>query len=159
MSEFLTLPGSSGATGALLDEYARAANEFCEVVESFDQQRFDQVRESEDPDTASVVEICRHACDAAFGYANYLRRAFDHAPAWPRQRPGERIHTPGEVRKTLAEAVRFTETAAEPLRTMEGDEVLAATVEVSWGPSLNPESILEHAICHLLRHRRQLERW
>lgn len=23
----------------------------------------------------------------------------------------------------------------------------------------NPESMLEHAICHLLRHRRQLERW
>jgi hypothetical protein len=28
-----------------------------------------------------------------------------------------------------------------------------------WGPRYDPEMLLEHAVCHVLRHRRQLERW
>ena len=31
--------------------------------------------------------------------------------------------------------------------------------QVRWGPVYDPEMILEHGIVHLLRHRRQLERW
>ena len=30
---------------------------------------------------------------------------------------------------------------------------------VSWGVEYDPDMLLEHAVCHLLRHRRQLERW
>jgi hypothetical protein len=42
---------------------------------------------------------------------------------------------------------------------MSENEVLALSFPVRWGPTYDPEMILEHAICHLLRHRRQLERW
>ena len=37
---FVTHPGRSGAFGALMDEYARAAEDFCQVVEAFDDIRF-----------------------------------------------------------------------------------------------------------------------
>jgi len=38
-------------------------------------------------------------------------------------------------------------------------EIQVLSFTVRWGPRYDPEMILEHAVCHLLRHRRQLERW
>jgi hypothetical protein len=32
-------------------------------------------------------------------------------------------------------------------------------MEASWGQVFDLEQLLEHALAHLLRHRRQLERW
>jgi len=46
-----------------------------------------------------------------------------------------------------------------PLRELDEETVDAMEWRVRWGPLYNPESMLEHAIVHLLRHRRQLERW
>jgi hypothetical protein len=43
---FVRHPGLSGPFGALMDEYARAAEDFCRVVESFDLARFDAERSS-----------------------------------------------------------------------------------------------------------------
>jgi hypothetical protein len=37
---FVRHPGRPGAFGALMDEYARAAQDFCRVVETFDDSRF-----------------------------------------------------------------------------------------------------------------------
>ncbi len=158
MSEFLEKPGSDGPVGALMDEYARAAEDFCRVVETFDQERFDAERESDDKDTVSAGEICRHVGGAAVYYAIDLNRAL----VQPAERPfdaKERIHTPGDVRSVLVDALRYTEQAAEPLRSMADEDVEKLVFRMSWGTLYNPEILLEHAIVHLLRHRRQLERW
>ena len=158
MSEFLARPGSSGGFGALMDEYARAAKDFCRVVETFDPARFEESRESEDADCVSALEICRHVGRAALGYATDLNKACGASVPWPAD-PNERIRTPADVRPLLAEAVRFTESAVDPMRELEDRAVLELEFTVRWGAVYNPESMLEHAICHLLRHRRQLERW
>ena len=70
-----------------------------------------------------------------------------------------RITSPTDVRPHLAAELRYTETVIEPLRHMTDPEVAAMTFQVSWGSTYDPEQMLEHAIVHLLRHRRQLERW
>lgn len=41
---FIRHAGLSGPFGALMDEYARAAEDFCRVVEHFDRARFDAER-------------------------------------------------------------------------------------------------------------------
>jgi hypothetical protein len=64
-----------------------------------------------------------------------------------------------DVRVVLAEELRLTEASVDPLRVLSEKEVMAMEFRVSWGAVYNPESMLEHAICHLLRHRRQLEHW
>jgi len=55
---FIRHPGLSGPFGALMDEYARAAEDFCRVVESFDVARFDAERPSNNPNTVSPRAIC-----------------------------------------------------------------------------------------------------
>jgi hypothetical protein len=156
---FIRHPGLTGPFGALMDEYARAAEDFCRVAESFDATRFDVERPSTNPNTVSPRAICLHVIGAAHRYAHYIRKArgvdfverYDADPA--------RLHSPQDVRPLLAEGLLFAEETVEPLLKASEEQIQALSFVVRWGPRYDPEMILEHAVCHLLRHRRQLERW
>jgi len=156
---FLRAPGRFGPFGALMDEYARAAEDFCRVVESFESTRFFAERESRDVNTRSPWTICVHVCSAAHRYAHYVRKArgVDHVDRF--ELNPKLIASPADVRVRLAEAIRYTEETVEPLLDATDEEIQALAFTVRWGPRYDPEMILEHAVCHLLRHRRQLERW
>ena len=158
-STFIRQPGLSGPFGALLDEYARAAEDFCHVVEGFDLGRFDAERPSDNPNTVSPRAICLHVIGGAHRYAHYIRKAsgvdfVERYEADPAQ-----LHAPQDVRRLLTEGILLTEKTVEPLLNATDEEIQALAFTVRWGPRYDPEMILEHAVCHLLRHRRQLERW
>jgi hypothetical protein len=155
---FLNRPGEPGPFGALMDEYARAAEDFCRVIETVPGESFLREVPSEDPDTASLRAVCRHAVAAAHRYADYIRQARG-VPFIDRfELPPERIESPAAVRPGLVEMLHYTETS---LAGWYEDPAPAekVTFTVRWGPVYDPEMILEHAIVHLLRHRRQVERW
>ena len=156
---FIRNPGLAGPFGALMDEYARAAGDFCRVVETFDTARFVAERASDNPNTISPQAICAHACSAAHRYAHYSRKAqgVDFVERYELDR--SMIASPQQVRGLLAEAMTFTEATVEPLLRATQEEIQNMSFAVRWGPQYDPEMILEHAVCHLLRHRRQLERW
>ena len=159
MTRFLRAPGRPGAFGALMDEYARAAEDFCRVVESFDLARFDAERPSNDPNTVSPRAICLHVIGAAHRYAHYIRKArgvdfVERYEADPAQ-----LRSPQEVRRLLTDGILLTEETVEPLLNATDQEIQTLSFTVRWGPRYDPEMILEHAVCHVLRHRRQLERW
>ena len=154
---FLTTPGLPGAIGALLDEYARAAEDFCRVVESLPPAEFGTERPSPDPQTVSQRAVCAHVCGAAFRYADYIRKARGLPYVQePRVVP---VPDPAAVRPLLVEAFRYTEGAVEGMHAWSEAEISKILFQVRWGPTYDTDMILEHAICHLLRHRRQLERW
>lgn len=146
---------SSAAFQACLDEYRRAAGEFCAVAERFAPAAFLAERPSDDPDTVSPLAICRHVVRGAHGYARYLRKAQGLALGTF----SDRVKARADVRPALDAEIRLTEESVAPMRPLSGEDVLKIEFRVSWGPVYNPEILLEHAICHLLRHRRQLERW
>ena len=156
---FIRHPGLSGPFGALMDEYARAAEDFCRVVESFDLARFDAKRPSNNPNTVSPRAICLHVIGAAHRYAHYIRKArgvdfverYESDPA--------QLRSPQDVRALLTEGILLMEETVEPLLNATEQEIQALSFAVRWGPRYDPEMILEHAVCHVLRHRRQLERW
>ncbi len=158
-AQFLARPGLPGPFGALMDEYARAAEDFCRTLEALPQGALDWEQQSRDPDTTTLRALCAHVIGAARGYANYIRRA--------RRLPAEEkvaadaslLATPADVRARLADALRFTEGAIDGLYHADEATVMAIRFQVRWGPTYDPEMLLEHAIVHLLRHRRQIERW
>jgi hypothetical protein len=159
---FLRQPGRAGPFGALVDEMARAALDFCRVAETFGPDEFVAERPSDDPDGRSPRAICLHTCWAARGHLEFVRRA--------RERPSvpepdlfstftSRIERPSDVRPLLAEQVRFAEDTFEGVWDMTDEQCRALERPVRWGPRYDPEMMMEHTIVHLLRHRRQLERW
>ena len=155
---FLKRPGLSGPFGALMDEYARAAEDFCRVIEALTPAVYAASRPSDDPDTTSIQAICRHAVGAAHRYSDYIRKA-RALPYVDQYLPDPQSPaSPSAVRPALAEAMQYTE---ESLAGWYEDPASSESVkfEVRWGPTYDAEMILEHAIVHLLRHRRQIERW
>jgi hypothetical protein len=157
--QFLARPGVAGPFGALMDEYARAADDFCRTIEALPEGALDWERPSNDPDTASVRWLSAHVCGAARRYADYLRKARGLSHEEDFTFEPSQLKTPGDVRTRLVDALRYTEGAIDGLYDADEATVTALTFQVRWGPTYDPEMILEHAIVHLLRHRRQIERW
>ena len=140
--------------------FQRAATDLvCGVVERFAPTRFVAERPSTDPNTVSPQSICAHVCGAAYRYAHYIRkaRAVDFVERY-NVKPGE-VGSPTVVRGLLTDAIRLTEVTVEPLLSATEEQIQALSFNVRWGPRYDPEMMLEHAVCHVLRHRRQLERW
>jgi len=153
-SDFLDHPGLPGPFGALMDEYARAAGELCSVIEAVPPDLF--LREAASGDLLSIGAIATHVSHSAQGYANALRKARG-LPRTPADRTV--VEQPSGLRPLLAAALRSMEGALSGFYNADDATVTALRFEMSWGPTYDPEILLEHAIVHLLRHRRQVERW
>lgn len=156
LAPFLDHPGLPGPFGALMDEYARAAGELCAVIEAIPADRFE--RELPDPkiEFRSPRSVAHHVARSAYGYATALRKA----RSLPRTFTGTiEVGAAADLRSHLAGALRYTEGALEGFYDADDATVTALRFEMPWGPTYDPEILLEHAIVHLLRHRRQIERW
>jgi hypothetical protein len=156
---FLRHPGRPGPFGALMDEYARAAEDFCKVVDTFDATRFESIRAANSPQTASPHAVCAHVCETAHRYAHYIRRVRGVDFVERYELDPSRLTQPSDVRGLLAEPIVLMEETVEPLLHLTDEGIQAMSFVVRWGPTYDPEMLLEHAVCHVLRHRRQLERW
>jgi uncharacterized damage-inducible protein DinB len=158
-SEFLQSPGLPGPWGGVMDEYARAAAELCELLEALSQEEFLSERESPDPDTTSVRAIATHCINSAYGYSNAIRRVRGDELDTSGRIEKTALSSPEQVRAHLKAALHHTEDTLVPLADADAETIIALTFPSGWGQTYDPESILEHGIVHLLRHRRQIERW
>jgi uncharacterized damage-inducible protein DinB len=147
----------SGAVGALMDEYERAASELARLVERIPDDDFTRVVDSqtEDEDCRSAQTIMSHVVGAAYGYADYLREQFSVEST----RPPHRLLSRRESLEHLQAALRYTVETLDGRWEMSAEEISAIVIKTRWGPVYDAEGLLEHAIVHVLRHRRQLERF
>jgi uncharacterized damage-inducible protein DinB len=147
----------SGAVGALMDEYERAASELARLVERIPDDDFTRVVDSqtEDEDCRSAQTIMSHVVGAAYGYADYLREQLSVEST----RPPRRLLSRRESLEGLQAALRYTVETLDGRWEMSAEEIAAIVIKTRWGPVYDAEGLLEHAIVHVLRHRRQLERF
>ena len=149
----------TGAIGALHDEYEKSLGEILCVLEDVSQENFVKIMDEKtsDPDCRSIQTIMFHVINAGYGYSYYIRKA--------EQQDVDRITVPVENISEVGEKVR--EMFAYVLSTSEsitGDLNEGKTweelhFESPWGDVYNLEQILEHAIVHVMRHRRQIEKF
>ena len=146
-----------GAVGALMDEYERAAAEFRAVVVGLTDEQYTRIvdAETKDANCHSVRTIMSHVVAAGYGYANYMRKAFSHEANSPDRRLLEHAESLEEFDSMLA----FTVATLDDKWEMPESKMMAVSMKVSWGPTYDLEQLLEHAIVHILRHRRQIDKW
>ena len=146
-----------GGIGAVMDEYERAAGEFKNLVDKISENDFVKIvdLETKDEDCRSVQTIVSHVTNSGFGYANYVRDWFSISKSSPE-------------RKLLSRdefLLRFNNMLAYTSETLEGkweysdDDIQKVKMIVRWGPQYDLEQLLEHAVVHILRHRRQIEKF
>jgi len=154
----MTTKFREGQVGALMDEYERAARELKIVVKLVDQDNYLAIvdHETKDPDCKSIQTIMTHVVGAGYGYANYIRNQFGD-PVTETKRNFE-IDTPESACSEIDFMLKYNIETLQNKWDMTDDDVMKNIMKVRWGPSYDLEQLLEHAIVHILRHRRQIER-
>jgi uncharacterized damage-inducible protein DinB len=145
-----------GAIGALMDEYERAASELRRLVETFDERSFSRILDSEtsDENCRSVQTIMSHVVSAGYSYAAYIRGAF----SMPTDRPPKRLLSRREALAGFDAMRTFTIQTLDGRWEMPDEAIQDVSIQSNWGVKYDLEQLLEHAIVHVLRHRRQIER-
>jgi len=146
-----------GAVGAMMDEYERAAAQLEELVRNITDEEFERTRDpgTRDEDCRSIQTVLRHVISSGYGYSTYVRSAFGIATARPEVGIAKRLETPGQLKEMLAHTARTLEGKWD----LSDPEITALQIRAPWGPVYDLEQMLEHAIVHVLRHRRQIERF
>lgn len=150
---------NNGAKGALLDEYERAVQELKNLLSEVSKVELIAIADSEtdDLDCISIQSILTHVISASYNYVVEIRRS-----------QGENLEKkPKVILDSIPAYIQGLEAAFSfnvslfdhypNLKLEENDP--RKKMKVSWGQSYDTEQLLEHAIVHILRHRRQIERF
>ena len=145
-----------GAVGALMDEYVRAASELRRVVEHLAEDEFTRIVDSltSDANCRSAQTIMSHVVSAGYGYASAIRGAFLMDP----DRPPKRMLSYTEVLEEFDAMLEYTRRTLDDRCEMSEADIRATAIQSRWGVRYDLEQLLEHAIVHVLRHRRQIEK-
>jgi len=159
MSNPQTVYRDNGAIGALLDEYERSIAELMPVVKKVSDHDLSVIvdHETKDEDCRSIQTILTHVVRAGYAYATYIRN-----------HQGEKLNfvipnhsdSSKEYIDALNSMFLFTIKIFEdyPNINLEENDT-NKKMHVSWGQYYDVEQLMEHAIVHILRHRRQIERF
>ncbi len=146
-----------GALGALMDEYERAGEELARLILRLSDAEFEAVRDLQTPDEEcrSIQTVMHHVVTSGYSYALYLREALSEPGTRPQIQFGKRTESVEQLEAMLA----YTAATLEGWWEMPNDQMTAARIQSRWGQAYDLEQMLEHAIVHILRHRRQIERF
>ncbi len=148
----------SGPIGALMDEYERALNDLITVLSNFSHFQFVKIvdRETQDENCRSVETILNHVIGAGYGYSNYIRKIIEMDITQSNQIQVSNIV---DVSDELLGMFKYMLETVEDKYSIPEKDFLLKDVEVRWNQDYDVDQLLEHAIVHILRHRRQLERF
>ncbi len=149
----------NGAIGALLDEYERSIHELKSLLMTISDTDLATIvdNETNDEDCRSIQSIMAHVIRAGYVYVIVVRKHLGENLAYP-----ERIHLGSGAAfcAALDEMFRYNVQLFSDYPNLEIEEYdNTKKIVVSWGQSYDVEQLFEHAIVHILRHRRQIERF
>jgi hypothetical protein len=93
--------------------------------------------------------------NSGYGYADLLRKLF----SIPSTRPPKALLSQKEFLEQLDAMLVYTSETLEGRWRMTDTEIAGAVINAGWGVRYDVEQLLEHAIVHVLRHRRQIEKF
>lgn len=148
-----------GATGALLDEYEKAIAELKQVINDVTNEELTAIADIEtmDENCRSIQTVLGHVVRSCFSYAVYIRNLY-----------GEKLNRPDIIlrssvnayQKDLDNGFAYNVATFENIKDNEiekfGESEKILTV---WHQVYDIEQMMEHAIVHILRHRRQIEKF
>ena len=149
----------NGVIGALLDEYEKAITALKTVITDVTSVELTTIVDSEtkDTDCRSIQTILTHVVRSGNCYVVEIRKSLGEEIDFVERK---KLDTVEQYQKALD--VMFT--YSEKLFTDYPDITLIEKnnnkkIVVRWGQSYDIEQLFEHAIVHILRHRRQIERF
>lgn len=144
-----------GAIGSLLDEYEKALYELKSVLKNITTEDYSRNVEGEAAHCCSIQIIMNHVVRAGYGYSKYIRDALSMGgqPLEDREIPQS------EIAHEMDKMFAYTAAIFEGERRVTDEEMTTIFFKTRWGVDFNIDQLFEHAIVHVLRHRRQIEKF
>jgi uncharacterized damage-inducible protein DinB len=150
---------NNGAIGAILDEYERAIDDLKEVIKNISDDTLKTIIDdkTEDEDCRSIQTILTHVVRSGYGYAINIRKKQGEDLPYRLKIP---LNSAKEYGEALDKMFDYNVRVFEDYPDIELEEFdNALKMLVPWGQYYDVEQMMEHAIVHILRHRRQIERF
>lgn len=150
---------NKGAIGALLDEYEKSLFELEKVISEVTPEELVKVADSEtkDPDCKSIQTVLTHIIGSGYGYAVIIRNHFGEKEVY---RDDMFFNTLEEYCLELQKMFQYNVQLFDDYPTIKLEEYKDENkILVRWGQRYDVEQLMEHAIIHILRHRRQIEKF
>jgi uncharacterized damage-inducible protein DinB len=150
---------NNGAIGALLDEYERAIQDLKSVLSSVSNSELLTIVDSEttDEDCRSIQTILAHVVHSGYGYAIEVRKKQGEQSERPVK---DYLTTIDAYQMALDKMFDYNVQLFDDYPNLSMDNIDEdKKVVFRSGQIFDNEQIFEHAIVHVLRHRRQIERF
>ena len=146
-----------GSTKALLDEYKKAIDELINIIKPINDSRLSMVvdNETKDSDCKSIQTVLTHVVCSGYNYTIYIENSIGvNKPRVERVVCNSVDQYIDQLNLMFGYCIDFFRQKRN-LQIQQTDN--SKKVMVNWGQQYNIEQLLEHAIVHILRHRRQIE--
>jgi uncharacterized damage-inducible protein DinB len=147
-----------GAVGALLDIYEQAISELKKVIEEIPDHALIIITDPQttDENCRSVQAILSHVVHSGYGYATSIHNLHGNNIA----RPAKTFHvTIKEYTEDITNVVAYAQNIFKEINDNELEQFdNSLKIKTGWGQWYDIEQMMEHAIVHILRHKRQIER-
>lgn len=150
---------TNGAIGALLDEYEKSVKELKEVILNLPSYELTKVvdKETEDEDCKSIQTTLSHVIESGYTYVVEIRKSLGENVNYFSK---ELLSSTNEYAVALEKMFAYNEKLFEDYPNIKLEEYDSSKkFKVRWGQIYDVEQIFEHAIVHVLRHRRQIEKF
>ncbi len=161
MSDLKLYPSKrTGALGALMDLYEVEVALFYQTIrEKVSEEQWSAVvdAETKDPDCRSIQTICQHMVGAGIYYVELVNKAENaEHKIEVKELP---ILTKADFEPRMEAMMDLQRAQFEGRWDLSDEEIEKIVVKTGWGTTIEPESLLEHAVLHVMRHHRQILRW
>ena len=149
----------NGAIGALLDEYERAINDLQAVISTLTPEQLTKIVDTQtnDPDCVSIQSVLSHVVRSGYGYIVYMRKHLGEELNFFEREPLDSV---ADYHTALTKMFRYNEQFFEDYPNIAIEELdNTKKIVTRWGQVFDVEQLMEHAIVHILRHRRQIEKF
>jgi len=149
----------NGAIGALLDEYEKSINELKEVIHHVTTKDLICIVDNatKDEDCKSIQTVLSHVVGSGYNYVIVIRKWLGEEIEY---REKELLNSVAEYNIALEAMFVYNEELFKDYPKIQLAEYDPnKKINVRWGQKYDVEQLLEHAIVHILRHRRQIERF
>ncbi|HEX7457132.1 MAG TPA: DinB family protein [Ginsengibacter sp.] len=147
-----------GAVGALLDIYEQAISDLKKAIEEFPDNALTIITDSQttDENCKSIQVILSHVVSSGYGYATSIHNLKENNIP----RPGKTFHvTIKEYIQDLTNVFAYTENIFKEIKDNELEQFdNSLKIKTGWGQWYDIEQMTEHAIVHILRHKRQIDK-
>lgn len=150
---------TNGAIGALLDEYEKAILELQAVLKGLTHNELISIvdQQTDDPDCRSIQTILTHVIRSGYGYAIVIRKWLGEDLEY---RQSQILDSVEEYQKAITDMFQYNVKLFDDYPNIVLEEMdNEKKIKVRWGQLYDVEQLMEHAIVHILRHRRQIERF